>query len=318
MKRGFARFFVVFTIACGPVKSPGSHGALTPGECVDDRCRLLQRAFPDDRALIASCRTATDERELVDCIAGGRFAEDEAAQTLVRRLYAEHGIVTGIEPAHVMDDGDYRGRVDVEPRAPIGDDRRHLEGLLDALDSVDATLSELARHGAQPLRFVRKPAVIRFFETRNATTPSAYAEDATIAYNLRGECWASPFSVFETLVHELFHLSDIAHGNWSARALGEQYDAIRARCQGDQSCLEPYAPHETKVDGGIFYAFHPTSDVREYAAELATRYVREQRERLWTSLDAPRPFKCLASDNEVVWKKLADEFFGGVDLTPPC
>jgi hypothetical protein len=78
---------------------------------------------------------------------------------------------------------------------------------------------------------------------------------------------------------------------------------------------------------GGFYAFHPDNGVGEYAAELAIRYYREQRAVLGmaTPADAkPRAphatgaFKCGPPDNARAWDLLVREFFGGVDLVPPC
>lgn len=298
----------------------GSAGAKTAVAVrAEKRSRLVASAFPGDEQSGTTCRHVVEEQGFVDCLLDARFRDDRDTYALVRRLYTEHGVVAGIEPVGVMDDGDYRGRVDLEPASPVGDKRIHLELILDAFSLLDTVFAEFARRAPAPMRFVRKPNVIRFFETKTTTTPSAYAADGAIAYNLRGELWTSPESVFETLVHELFHLSDADRGYWSIATLKEHHDAIRARCGSDQSCLDRFAPHETKVDGGIYYAFHPTSDVREYAAELAARYVREQRERLLSSdVVNTTPFKCQAVENEKVWRELAEEFFGGLDLTPPC
>lgn len=282
--------------------------------------RLLSLAFPEDGEVVSSCGNAADEPSLARCVVDVRFGSDGRAHELLGRLYREHGILPGIEARRVIDDGDYRGRVDLEPASSFDANRQHVEWLLDAFVTLDTTLGELGRHAAAPIRFARKPAVVRFFETTSTTTPSAFVVESAIGFNLRGELWSSPESVFETLVHELFHLSDAEHGNWSEKALRAQHDAIRARCEGDLACFDRYAPHETKVDGGFYYAFHPTSDVREYAAELAIRFVREQRAWLLrpeAPPDAP-PFKCLAPENEAGWTELGREFFAGIDLTPPC
>jgi hypothetical protein len=84
-------------------------------------------------------------------------------------------------------------------------------------------------------------------------------------------------------------------------------------------CLTPFAPTEMTVRGGTYYAFHPNNGaaVREYAAELALRYYREQRAYA-KDLPHPRRFKCGPKENAVSWKLLVDEFFGGVDHTPAC
>ena len=47
-------------------------------------------------------------------------------------------------------------------------------------------------------------------------TPSAYAFGWTIEYNVAGSLLTSSGGVLETLWHELFHLNDFDHGDWSA------------------------------------------------------------------------------------------------------
>jgi hypothetical protein len=166
-----------------------------------------------------------------------------------------------------------------------------------------------------------------------ARTPSAYAllrsplasQDAgtpiewTIAYNVDGSLNKSADAVRELLFHENFHLNDENHGDWSVRALGATFDSIVARCGTRMGCLTPFAPTEMTVRGGTYYAFHPNNGaaVREYAAELALRYYREQRAYA-KDLPHPRRFKCGPKENAVSWKLLVDEFFGGVDHTPAC
>jgi len=285
-----------------------------------DRARLGEYVFPEDPEAVEACSKEPVEHRYVGCLLGLRFAEDEEALELARRLYLRSGIVAGVETGFVIDDGDYRGRVEIEPALPVGEHRRHLELLLDAFDSIGSTIDAIKRRAAAPVRFVAKPRAIRFYVTTNATAPSAYADDDVISYNVRGELWTSSDSVFETLVHELFHLSDEERGDWSEKALLAQYEDIRQRCATSPDCLEPFAPHDTKVDGGIYYAFHPANDVREYAAELAIRYVREQRLRL-SSTEPPADddrFKCRATENAIVWREMSETFFGGFDLVPPC
>src|SRR5688572_771661 len=110
-----------------------------------------------------------------------------------------------------------------------------------------------------------------------ARPPSAYAQDRSIAYNVAGSLHTSSDAVRETLFHEIFHLNDAARGGWSSQALSAIYDKIVARCGTDRKCLRPYAPMETTVRGGTYYAFQPGNGVHEYAAELGTRYYREHR-----------------------------------------
>src|SRR5262249_34332672 len=125
----------------------------------------------------------------------------------------------------------------------------------------------------------------------------------------------------ETLFHEIFHLNDEARSGswWSPGALGATFDAIVRKCGTKAACLAPYTPNDTMVRGGTYYSFQPGNGVREYAAELALRYYREQRAAL-RSLPSTRakPFKCGPPENASSWAAMRDEFFGGIDVVPPC
>jgi hypothetical protein len=86
------------------------------------------------------------------------------------------------------------------------------------------------------------------------------------------------------------------------------------------ACLAPYAPNDTMVRGGTFYAFQQNNGdpVREYAAELAVRYFKEQSEMRAAGKLARRAFKCGPAQNARAWRALVDEFFAGRDLVPGC
>jgi len=325
-------FFLV--VACGPMferpalspqvearddsNAPLANEGPSTSPSVMGRARLRSLMMPGGVEDI--CDEHEREELFVDCLLDHQFGSDPDALALARKVASEHGIVLGSESPRVMQDGDYRGRVVVESAVPVGTDRQHLEILLRVFEETDRIFGAIADRASSPVTFVVKPRAVRFFRTANTTTPSAYALDGVISYNLRGELWTSLDSVVETFVHELFHLSDAAHGRWSERALRPTYERILAQCRDDQECLDRYAPYETKVDGGVYYAFHPTSDVREYAAELAARYFREQKRQLdqGSKEDVGATFKCQAPENEVAWRSLADEFFGGLDLVPEC
>lgn len=158
---------------------------------------------------------------------------------------------------------------------------------------------------------------MRFYRTPGRHTPAAYASGDVLAYNVDGGLNVSAAAVHETLVHEIFHLNDQAAGDWSSSALAAGYDAVRARCGARTACLAPYAPGTTRVRGGTYYAFQPGNDVREYGAELMTRFVLEAE----AALDgAPRQpaFKCGPLENASAWQALVARFFAGVDPTPAC
>ncbi len=132
---------------------------------------------------------------------------------------------------------------------------------------------------------------------------------------MNGSLLTSPGAVRETLFHELFHLNDEAHADWSHRALGAIFDSIVAKCGAHTACLTPYAPGTTKVRGGTYYPFQPGNDVGEYGAELALRYYLEQRAILRGEPLGRAPFKCGPPENARAWRAIVSEFFGGVDRT---
>jgi hypothetical protein len=151
-------------------------------------------------------------------------------------------------------------------------------------------------------------------------TPSAFATSWTILYNVEGSLMNGADGVRETLWHELFHLNDEQHGDWSGKTLRSDYAAIVKTCGASTRCLAPYAPNDTVVRGGTYYAFQPNNGdaVHEYAAELAVRYYKEQTEMRARGKLKRRAFKCGPAENARSWQALVDEFFAGRDLVPAC
>ncbi len=176
-------------------------------------------------------------------------------------------------------DGGFRGRIHLVPEPPIGKHRRHLAWIAAARRDFDAFFTGDRALATARVRYRHGPLAYRFFRSVGRTTPSAYAEGWTVSYNVSGSLHASAEAVRDTVFHEVFHLNDQDHGDWSPRALGATFDAIVARCGTRVACLRPYAPGDTMVRGGTYYAFQPDNgeSVHEYAAELALRYFREQR-----------------------------------------
>lgn len=268
------------------------------------------------RAAEARIRCAFDER----------YRPDGEAAALAYELWSAFGVVAGVERAHTMDGG-YRGTIRIEPAVPVGDDRKHLAWISAAMHDMDRFFAELeafAGRPPEPARSYRwRPITLRFMRSMHGKrTPSAYAHDWTVAWNLVGSLNTSADATRETLVHEIFHLNDRAHGAggqrwWSDAALGADYDAIVRRCGTKRACLAPFAPNGTVVRGGTYYAFQPGNGVVEYAAELALRYYREQRAALRRQPRA-RSFKCGPPENARAWALVRDEFFSGVDAVPPC
>lgn len=257
-----------------------------------------------------------DDSARVRCLLEDRFAADRAAAAMADELWTRFGTVAGVEVAHTMDGG-YRGSIQIVPELPVGVERKHLGWVVSAMRDFDGFFTWLSPPAeASTYRF--RALSFRFMRSVKKRTPTAYAHDWTIAYNLAGSLLVSEDAARETLFHEVFHLNDGAHGWWSGRALGGPYDAIVAKCGHDATCLAPYAPTETMVKGGTYYAFHANNGVVEYAAELALRYYREQRAVQRGVKLAVKPFKCGPSENAKAWERMRDEFFGGVDKTRAC
>lgn len=262
-----------------------------------------------------------DAREAIHCLLDARYAKDEAARLLARGLFDRTGSVAGVDPEQTFDGG-YRGLLHLVPVLPVGKERVHLERVVRSLDDYDIFFETLVRRGGKPIAYRWRAIALRFFRSVKARTPSAYASGWTVAYNVDGSLNKTDTSVRETMFHEIFHLNDAAHGRrgdgWSERALQPIYEKIVHACKASTPCLAKYAPNDTMVRGGTYYAFQPGNDVREYAAELAVRYYREERGALGQGPTVATPFKCTGIENAAAWTALVTELFGGIDLTPKC
>jgi len=274
----------------------------------------------------------------IRCLLARRYKPDPRAAKLARSIYDLTGTVVGLEPARRMDGG-WRGKLKLVPELLVGRHRRHLKRIAVSLSDIDAFFMGLAKHGVRgggvgaggrrrgaAIRYRWTALAFKAFRSVRRATPSAYAWDWTVAYNVNGSLLRHQRGVRQTLFHELFHLNDHDHKGWSERVLKKLHARIIARCtrgRGKRArlskrCLKPYAPHRTTVRGGVYYAFHPESGVGEYGAELAVRYFLEQRAVLSKQKKRPAPFKCRNPDNARAWSLLAQEFFGGVDLVGAC
>ena len=247
------------------------------------------------------------------------LAADGRASALAAELYRATGDLVGVEEEQWMNGG-WRGRVHLVPALPMDKNRKHLEWILASAKDYDEFFSALTQGRDTPIPYRHQPIAFRFMQSVDARTPSAWALDWTIAYNVAGSLNISSDSVRETLFHEIFHLNDDAHGGWSPKALGSIYDSIVARCGARADCLAPYTPNGTMVRGGTYYAFQPNngSGVHEYAAELALRYYREQRTVLAGKPPVRPAFKCGRAENRQAWALLINDFFGGIDRVPAC
>jgi hypothetical protein len=244
-----------------------------------------------------------------------RFASDPDAARVALQLFDREGTIADVLPAQVFDGG-YRGVLHLVPALPVGADRVNLEWVAAALKDYDDFFAAIATHAA--FRYRWRDLTFRFFRTVGNTTPNAYASGWTIAYNVHGSINHGADASRELLFHEIFHLNDFDHGDWSTPHLASLQDAIERRCGARTACLAPYSPTSTIVRSGTYYAFQPGNGVREYAAETALRWYREQRA-IVRGDPAVRPaFKCGPEENRLAWEAIVAEFFGGVDLVPGC
>jgi hypothetical protein len=280
--------------------------APAPAAIIDlDRARALLPGFDD-------CGD-------VPCLIDRAYQSDTRARQLALALWTESGDLAGVGPEEMMDGG-YRGTIHLVPELPIGAHRQHLAWVVEAMRSIDAFFADASGH--EPPHYRWRGLAFRFVRSVGKRTPSAYATSWAIEYNVAGSLLISAAGVRETLFHELFHNNDEDHGDWSAGHLQADYDAIVARCgaRPTVACLAPYAPNNTMVRGGTYYAFQQNNGnaVHEYAAELAVRYEKEQSEMRAAGKLARRAFKCGPPENARAWRALIEEFFAGRDLVPAC
>ena len=199
----------------------------------------------------------------------------------------------------------------------MGADRQQLAWVAGALRDFDEFFAAMSARGATP-RYRWRALKVRFYRSVGNTTPNAFASDWTISYNVNGSIDTSADRVRETLFHEIFHLDDADHADWSPQRLTAIHDAIERKCGVRTGCLAPYAPTSTIVRRGTYYAFQPGNDVHEYAAEVALRWYVEQRAIVHGQHPVRPAFKCGPEENRRAWEAIAEEFFGGVDLVPGC
>jgi len=256
----------------------------------------------------------------VACLIERAYQPDPREKQLALALWTDRGDLAGVGPDEIMDGG-YRGKIHLVPQLPIGSYRQHLAWVAEAARSIDQFFTDLFADQAAP-NYRWRGLAFRFVRSIKKRTPSAYATNWAIEYNVSGSLHISASGVRETVFHELFHDNDEAHGDWSASHLQADYDAILVKCGKTPAvrCLAPYAPNDTMVRGGTYYAFQQNNGnaVHEYAAELAVRYFKEQREMLGTGKLAKPAFKCGPAQNARAWQAMIDEFFGGRDLVPAC
>ncbi len=255
----------------------------------------------------------------IACLLKLRFEGDPEAADAAIALFTETGDIAGVLPEQMMEGG-FRGTIHLVPEVPMGKFKRHLLWILEASRDFDTFFAGITKAAPNKLHYRHTKLAYHFFRSVGRTTPSAYAEPWGVAYNVSGSLNGSATSVRETMFHEVFHVNDADHGDWSVHALRSIFDAIVDKCGTRVPCLKPYAPGDTMVRGGTYYAFQPNNgeSVHEYAAELASRYYREHRAVLRGERLPSPPFKCGPDENRRAWDAIGREFFGGTDLTPAC
>jgi hypothetical protein len=255
--------------------------------------------------------TADAAREAV----ATRFASDDVAARLALYLFDTDGDVVDVLSARRFDGG-YRGTISLVPALPVGNERKHLAWVAAALQDFDTFFATIAKQGA--VRYRWRGLTLRFFRSLGNTTPNAFAEGWTVSYNVNGSIDTTEERTRETLFHEIFHLDDADHGDWSPQRLTALQDAIERKCGARTPCLTPYAPTSTVVRRGTYYAFQPGNDVHEYAAEVALRWYEEQRAVMRDEKRRGPSYKCGPPENGRAWEAISAEFFGGIDLVGPC
>jgi hypothetical protein len=277
----------------------------------------------DALAASADSCPSNDDQAAIRCWIGKRYEAEPSAQALALSLFDEAGYVAGVEREYFMDGG-FRGTIHLVPEWPIRQYKKHLEWVVASARDFNHFFEQLATKSTKPIQWRHRAIAFKFMRSVGKRTPSAYASDWSIGYNVSGSLHGSVDAVRETLFHEIFHLNDPGHstssGGWSAQTLRKIHDGILARCGTKIACLTPYAPMPTMVRGGTYYAFQPNNGdaVHEYGAELATRYYREHRAILRGEKLPSKPFKCGPPENAEAWKLLVEEFFAGIDLIPAC
>jgi hypothetical protein len=304
--RALAALLVV-SGACTPTGAPTASPTATPTATATPSTT----STPPPSATDPPQDAGNPERDAL----AARFASDPEAAKVALDLFDASGSIVTVLPPQIFDGG-YRGRIQLVPALPIGADRKHLDWVAGALHDFDDFFAAIAKQGTPRYRW--RGLTLRFFRSVGNTTPNAFAEGWTVSYNVHGSIDTSPDATRETFFHEIFHLDDADHGDWSPAHLAALQDAIERRCGTRTECLAPYAPTSTIVRRGTYYAFQPGNDVHEYAAEVALRWYREQRAIVRGDRPVQPAFKCGPAENRRAWEAIAGEFFGAVDLVPAC
>jgi len=259
-----------------------------------------------------------DDASRIRCRLDKRYASDRMANEQARTLFDRYSIVAGVGRNSRMDGG-FRGIIELVPAWPTGRRTRLLGWVLGAHDRIERVLARTRAVAARPVAYEHRGVTYEFVRSVGRHTPSAYASEWTIGFNVEGSLHRNADAVTATLVHEILHLND-EQDRFTMYALRPLHDSILARCRGASRCLATYAPTRVRVRGGTYYSFQPNNGdaVVEYGAEVASRWFDEHEELERTGRLRSPPFKCGAPENAEAYRRVANQFFGGVDLTPAC
>lgn len=301
--------------------SASAHERTPPRFTVEESLALLFPASSDGEGKTLADLKCTDgdEPKVVRCLIEARYAGDAKGLATALAFYDEFGSIPGVEGEHDMEGG-FRGTIHIVPEPPIGRYQTHFDWVLAAQRDIRDVFDAIEKAKSHDVLFRYKPIGWKFMRSVGRTTPSAYAKDWRVAYNVSGSLNTSMAAVRDTMVHEIFHDNDGEARDWSRRTLGAMYDGIVAKCGTAIPCLTPYSPMKTTVRGGTYYSFQPDNGdgVHEYAAELASRYYLETRAAVRGEKYPERAFKCGPEENAKSWAAIVEMFFGGVDLIAAC
>ena len=279
----------------------------------------LALLYPEGATLDTLGCAQTSDEDAIHCAIEKRYADDKKGLATARAMFDEFGSIAGLEAEQTMEGG-WRGTIHIVPERPIGQYQHHFDWVLDAERDIKTVFDAIDAKKTHPVLYRHAPIGWKFMRSVGKRTPSAYASDWRVGYNVSGSLNISMVAVRDTMVHEIFHDNDFEQGEWSRKTIGDVFDSIVAKCGTRIDCLTPYTPIKTVVVGGTYYSFQPNNGdaCHEYAAELASRYFIETRAAIKGEKLPEKPFKCGPPENAKTWNAIVDKFFGGVDLSPAC
>jgi len=162
------------------------------------------------RDLSGGACPAADDQKAIRCWIEKRYESEPSAKSLALAMFDRSGHVAGVEAEHQMDGG-FRGTIHIVPEWPLRQYRKHLEWVTASADDFAVFFDKLGKNSDKSVRYRHRAIAFKFLRSVNRRTPSAYASEWAIGYNVSGSLHASVDAVRETLFHEIFHLNDPEH-----------------------------------------------------------------------------------------------------------